>query len=120
VRGLPQAAAANYGVFRRGEPYVDPSGEVLGYEALHVADLVVKQFSDPAIAWVTHSNREVLVSDRLLADSDTAFLEFVPHAPGREVARSILSVFGGVSQIGQYHVVALNLGRQDGIEPGTP
>ncbi len=119
VRGLADAAPPGYGVFRRGEPYVDPaSGEILGYEALQVADAVVKQFSDPAVALVTQSNREVLVGDRLLADSDTAFLEFVPHAPSREVVGTILSVFGGVSQIGQYNVVVLNLGLQDGLEPG--
>ncbi|MGH8613564.1 MAG: LysM peptidoglycan-binding domain-containing protein [Gammaproteobacteria bacterium] len=119
VRGLADAVPAGYGVFRRGEPYVDPaSGEILGYEALQVADAVVKQFSDPAVALVTQSNREVLVGDRLLADTDTAFLQFVPHAPAREVVGTILSVFGGVSQIGQYHVVVLNLGLQEGVEPG--
>ncbi|MGH8603898.1 MAG: LysM peptidoglycan-binding domain-containing protein [Gammaproteobacteria bacterium] len=119
VRGLADAAPPGYGVFRRGEPYVDPaSGAILGYEALQVADAVVKQFSDPAVALVTQSHREVLVGDRLFADLDTAFLEFVPHAPTREVVGTILSVLGGVSQIGQYHAVVLNLGLQEGLEPG--
>jgi hypothetical protein len=42
----------------------------------------------------------------------------MPRAPEEETSGRIISVFEGVSQIGQYQVVVLNLGRESGIEAG--
>jgi len=44
---------------------------------------------------------------------------FVPTAPAKLVSGQMMAVDGGVNQIGQYDVVAINLGLREGIEPGN-
>ncbi len=43
---------------------------------------------------------------------------FCPHSPGSDVAGRIVSVYEGVSQIGQSAIVALNRGQTHGLAPG--
>ncbi len=42
----------------------------------------------------------------------------IRHPPETELAGHIISVLDGVSQIGQYNVVAIDRGSEDGLEPG--
>lgn len=44
---------------------------------------------------------------------------FFPSSPGNEVSGKIISVLGGVSQVGAYDVVAINLGKRESIEVGN-
>src|SRR3546814_4048225 len=60
-----------------------------------------------------------LFRSRLIKPLDDSFnANFYPHVPDHEVGGRILSVYDGVSQIGQYQVVTLNRGTREGIEPG--
>ena len=119
VRGLPDEATNRYSVFRTGNQYRDPdTHEILGYEALHIADVVINKFGDPATALITWSNREVLKRDRLMAQEADEFPEFLPHAPDAPVDGRIISVIDGVSQIGQHSVVVINRGQAQGLAPG--
>ena len=127
VRGIGEERAARYAVFRKGQPYVDVdaaadggTGEVLGFEALLIADAVLESVGDPDTFVLAGSQREVLAGDRLLPidDQDEIDRNFMPRAPGGEVNGSIISVVDGVSQIGQYQVVVINRGRRDGIDVG--
>lgn len=119
VRGLPDESATRYSLFRPGGEYRDPdTNEVLGYEALHIADAVVGRFGDPATATITWSNREVIKGDRLMEQEVEEYKSFVPHAPAGAVEGRIISVVDGVSQIGQLNVVVINRGKADGMEPG--
>jgi len=43
---------------------------------------------------------------------------FFPSAPAHEVAGQIISVFSGVTQVGQFDVVVLNLGAREGMDVG--
>ena len=43
---------------------------------------------------------------------------FMPHAPANPVSGKIIAVVDGVSRIGQYQVVVLNLGTNQGMEAG--
>jgi hypothetical protein len=81
---------------------------------------------DPASAVITSVDREVLVGDRLVPNTgEDVSTEFLPSSTKTKVEGSILSVLtgisqlGGVAQIGQYQVVVLNLGENNGIEPGN-
>jgi len=125
VRGIDENEQRNrYMVFRSGETYRNPplkgekEGEILGYEALYIADAEMQRFGDPSTAMITLSKREVLVGDRLLPEEDPIDKEFVPHAPEHEVNGKIISVVDGVSQIGQYQIVVLNQGAESGLEAG--
>ena len=65
------------------------------------------------------TKREVLAGDRLLpVEGDTFEQSLLPRVPSEPVDGSIIEVVEGVTQIGQYQVVVLNLGARDGIGPG--
>ena len=67
---------------------------------------------------IVYSNREIISGDRLFPQEDDEYLEFIPHAPDSAVDGDIISVIDGVSQIGQYQLVVMNLGAGQGLEPG--
>ncbi len=120
ARGVLGDAGARYAVLRRGQVYRDPdTGEVLGLEAIHVADAQVQRPGDPAVLVLQRSTRETLVGDRLFPVGEDRYTDnFLPRAPQQQVQGRIIAVFDGVSRIGQYQVVVLNRGARDGMEPG--
>ncbi|HEX4871198.1 MAG TPA: LysM domain-containing protein [Nevskiaceae bacterium] len=120
VRKLRRDQGASFSVVRKGEAYRDPdSGRLLGYEAVPVAETDIREYGEIASAVLTRSYREAKPGDLLLPQEAELFeANFYPHAPGQAVDGRIISVFDGVSQIGQYQIVALNRGRVHGLEPG--
>ena len=120
ARGLsPDDGKGNYSIYRKGPAY-ESDGEVLGFEALHVADALVLQYGDPATLQITQSTREVLVGDRLVAQSEKDInSDFIPRSPDSNVQGSIISAVDGVSEIGQYQVVVVDRGASDGLEIGN-
>ena len=120
VRGTIADQGDDYSVFRGGKRYFDPqTEELLGYEAIYSGDAKVAQHADPATVMLTNTNREVLLGDRLLAfEEDSYDVNFMPHMIDNGVEGQIISVFDGVSQVGQYQVVVLNRGTREGIEAG--
>ena len=115
---------SGYNIVRPGIEYVDPeSGDVLGYEAIYLADArlvkVGKDEDEPATLTVTKALREVLNNDVLIPHEEhEQMFQFTPRSPEAEVKGQIMAVFNGVSQIGQYMVVVLNRGEKDGLAPG--
>lgn len=120
ARGVREEDADNYSVFRGGKVYTDPdTNEILGYEAIYTGDGSVVSHGDPAKLDLTYTNREVQIGDRLLeVEEDDYDLNFIPRSPGQEMNGRIISVFDGVSQVGQYQIVVLNLGDRNGLETG--
>lgn len=120
VRGLPDSAPGGWTILRKGDPFVDPdTGKVLGYEATHVGDAQLQRNGDPATFVIADSTREVLPGDRLFQSEDRVQpSRFMPRAPERSTQGSIIAVMDGVTQIGQYDVVAINRGSGDGLKPG--
>jgi hypothetical protein len=123
VAKLATDGALRYDVARLGQRYVDPdTDEFLGWEAIPVGAAEVRDRGTakmPGVAVLVHTEREARVGDRFLPPQGDAFdSNFYPHAPPADFRGRILSVFDGVSQIGQYQVVTLNRGKDHGIEPG--
>jgi hypothetical protein len=113
----------HYNIVRPGKEYIDPeSGDVLGFEAIYLADArLIKAGDDdePATLVITKALREVLNNDVLIPHEEyEEMFQFTPRSPDKEVKGQIMSVFNGVSQIGQYMVVVLNRGEEDGLAPG--
>lgn len=113
----------NYNIVRPGKEYIDPeSGDVLGFEAIYLADARLIKAGDedePATLVITKALREVLNNDVLIPHEDREqMFQFTPRSPEKEVKGQIMAVFNGVSQIGQYMVVVLNRGEEDGLAPG--
>jgi len=110
-----------YSVFRGGEVYHDPeTKELLGYEAIFAGDAWLSNVADISTALLRETNREVLIGDRLLpvVDEEEFAATFYPRTPETEVDGSIISVYDGVSQIGQYQIVVLNRGAREQLEVG--
>ncbi|MDA0824636.1 MAG: LysM domain-containing protein [Proteobacteria bacterium] len=119
VRNLNDLTTDKYSVFRQGGEYRDgDTNELLGHEALHIGEAIVEVAGDPATARVVSSTKEILAGDRLMPQVEDVYPDFIPRAPDGGIDGSIISVVDGVSQIGQYQVVVLDRGAQNGIQPG--
>ena len=120
ARALADRSETNYAIFRSGQVYKDAdTGVVLGYEAVYAGDAQLQRAGDPAILLLTRTDREVLIGDRLLPlEQEKIQINFQPHAPKTSIRGHIINVVDGVSQIGQFHVVALDRGSADGLEIG--
>ncbi len=120
VRGLPASRVSGYMVFRSGKPYKDAeTEEILGYEALYVADVQFQRDGDPSTMLITKSNREARIGDRILPVAyEQLQMNFIPHPAPQNLSGHIISVVDGVSQIGQYDIVVIDRGTADGIEIG--
>ncbi len=93
---------------------------VIGYEFLETARAEVIQAGDPAILLITEGRREVVAGDRILPLDEYEYEEsFFPRAMGDIPERaSVLTVSEAFYGVGHYQIVAINLGTDDGVEPG--
>jgi len=124
VRGLPAAERGQrFSIYRQGPAYrsgAEGSEKILGYEAVYVGEAVLEKSGDPATVYVTQTTREILTGDRLTPLSEKEMhSDFVPRAPAGKVEGSIISVIDGLSEIGQYQVVVLDVGTNQGLEVGN-
>lgn len=120
VRSITQPESMSYMVYRPGNSYVSPeTGEILGYNAEYIADATLQRIGDPATLSITKSNSEIRRGDRVMPKTeDEAALSYFPRPPEKSITGNIISVLGGVSQIGLYNVVVLDKGTKDGILRG--
>ncbi|HEY1990845.1 MAG TPA: LysM domain-containing protein [Gammaproteobacteria bacterium] len=121
ARDMKPADGNRYEILRKGDKYVDPdSGDTLGYEATYIGDATVETWTDPAKLLITNSAQEAVPGDRFVpTNGDPVKLNFFPHHPAKTVDGQIAAVLGGVGQIGQYDVLVLNRGSDDGVDAGT-
>lgn len=125
ARGIRPGQDPNsrYAVLRVGKAFRNPGADrddILGYEAIHVADAKAIDFGDPTTLRILESSRETLVGD-LLVPKKASDLDqtFIPRPPSSTIDGQIISVIDGVSRIGQYQTVVINKGEQDGLENGN-
>ncbi|MCR9277882.1 MAG: LysM peptidoglycan-binding domain-containing protein [Pseudomonadaceae bacterium] len=113
---------ASYSVVRRGPLYTDPfTNEVLGQEATYIGlGRAVGQQDDIGTMFMNSTREEVQIGDRvLLTEERRVQSTFFPSGPSTDIDGRIISVFGGVTQVGQYDVVVVNKGERDGVEVGN-
>ncbi len=120
VRNMQRTDLSTYLVVRPGRTYVDPeSDEVLGYEAIYLGEARVQRYGDPATLHLITSTREILPGDKLMpVGEDIVEQSYFPRVPEEDVQGHIIHVVDGVVRIGQFHVVVLDRGRQDGLSRG--
>ena len=120
VRRIDSNANRMYQVLRPGKALRDPkSNEILGYEALFVANAALERTGDPAKLQVVLSEREISIGDRVIpAAAEEPLVNFYPRPAPAGLRGQILSVLNGVTQVGQFDVVVINLGTRDRLESG--
>ena len=120
VRGITNdMPGARFNVVHIGDPLRDPDdNRLIGYQGLLIGEGVLRRGGDPSTVALIDTNREALKGDRLLPESLDVPLNFFPQAPGTSVDGRIISVVNGVMQIGQYQVIVINRGSNDGLSVG--
>jgi hypothetical protein len=120
VRGITDTTPGKrYQLVHIGDPLHDPDdNRLIGYQGIPVGDGRLRRGGDPATVALTDTFREAIPGDRLIPEDDDIPLNFFPRAPSTEVDGRIISVVGGVTQIGQYMVVVLNRGTNHGLSTG--
>jgi hypothetical protein len=123
---------ADWRLFRQAVPLIDPDTRaVLGYEAHFVGAARYTREGGtaamgprtgnlpvPATIRVLAAREEVTVGDRLAAASPTEFRAFMPRPPTQAVSGRIVSVYGDGLLAAQNQVVAINRGKNDGMDRG--
>lgn len=122
VRGLPPGYT-RFTVLRRSRPYTvteaDGSITTLGIEAVRLGDAALIEYGDPSTLLITSGRREILEGDLLVPVSqELTPSRFEPRPPDSDVSGNIVDVVDGVTQIGQYMLVVLDVGLSDGLEQG--
>jgi hypothetical protein len=124
VKGLSSdALGKKYSIYRLGPEYVSHSRgrkEVLGYESIYIADAEITAYGNPSTAIITNAVKEVIDGDRMVLQSDDEiYTSFMPSSASSTITGSIISAEGVLSEIGQYQVVVLDRGSNEGVEIGN-
>jgi len=120
VRDLPAAeAGTRYSVIHVGEPLIDPDdNHLVGYHGHLIGEGQLRRGGDPATVALISTKQEARTGDRMIPEAVDMPLNFYPRTPSRDIDGRIISVVGGVTQIGQYQVVVMNRGSDDGLSLG--
>ena len=111
-----------YGIFRASIVYKDPvTEEILGLEAKEIGLAnVISNEKDIVKLDLIKTNQQITEGDRLLTTENRQLVtRFQPKAPDDYIDGFIISVPGGVTQIGQYSMIVINKGKRDGISEGS-
>ena len=123
VRGLGDSKESTWYVYRRGPALVDPDTKTtLGYEAIYLGTARVVRNGDPAVIQLSSVTQEVGVGDKLLPAGKPEVPTYAPHSPLAKVQGRIISLYGRDTRVGEYgnqSVIAINLGKSQGIEVGN-
>lgn len=129
--GMP----SGHRIFRQATPLLDPiTREVLGYEAQYLGHAELERGETPVAAaadstqpaylpatiTITKTKEELMPGDRLVPEPPRQYINFVPHAPQKDVNAHVVSIYGNAAvRYGtQHQIVAINKGSQDGVAPG--
>ncbi len=120
---IRRPTATHFDIVRPGDLYKDyDTGEVLGRVALYIGTAKLLRDDDPATIQITSTTREVMHGDRLIPSTAKKIknkdLYFQPGVPSRQVDGHIIDIPGGVTNAGQYSVIAIDRGAADGLEQG--
>lgn len=119
IRGTSAQPGERYNIIRVGERLIDPeTNDLIGYQGIEIGEGTIRASGDPATMALTSSKQEASQGDRLIPTSVEIPLNFFPQAPSSNIDGQIISVIGGVTQIGQYHVVVMNRGSNHGLGVG--
>ena len=110
-----------YQVFRPSEALREPaSGRYLGTAGLYIGEAVLEKDGDPATFRLVNTVSPVQPGDRLFEfEVERELYSFEPHPVPPDTDGFIIAQLDtDVTQITQYSSVILNLGAQEGLEPG--
>jgi len=122
VRGMGDSKEATWFVYRRGPALIEPDSKTtLGYEAIYLGTARVTRAGEPTVVQLTSVTQEVGIGDKLVPAGRPEVPSYAPHAPNSPVQGRVMSIYGGGAKLGEAGsgtVIAINLGRAQGMEVG--
>ena len=122
ARGALDANVGSYGLFRKGQSFIDPdNGELLGIQATDIGTAkLLSTEKDVSTLALNRTTQEVRRGDRLLPEEERRInASFFPSAPEKSLEGRLIAVEGGVTQIGFMSVVVINKGAREGLAEGN-
>ncbi len=123
AKGVPLIVGQRYGVYREGEPYIDPvSKKIIGLEVTQVASGIVTDVTSNGISSIEVQKsygQEVREGDHVFAEVGQ-YLPAMFYPKPATVTRGgrVIRVMSSISSVGRDGVVAINLGTNQGASPG--
>jgi hypothetical protein len=111
----------HYQVFRFDKEYRDPAtGQSLGFGGLYVGEAILEQEGNPAVLALAETHLEGRAGDHLfpLPYDEVEHYHFLPQAAPPDTTGRIIALLGDHVLASQYQSVIVNLGENDGVEPG--
>lgn len=119
VRGIGETTTEDWHIYRSARPLLDPeTRKTIAWEALFLGSGKLERQGDPASLRVVATNEEVGTGDRLMPAERAMPIVYAPRPPETTVSGRIVAVYRGVTQVGRNSVVAVNVGKEQGIEVG--
>jgi hypothetical protein len=123
VRGLSEEQMtlnSEWYVYRPAKPLRDPvTRKPIAWETDSVGSAQLIRKGDPATFRLRKANEEVGSGDRLMPALPASVPSFAPRAPDDPVSGQIVSVYRGIDQVGKLSVVALSIGKDQGLAIGN-
>jgi LysM repeat protein len=124
IGGLGPDEHPRYSVVHVSEQLRDPdTGHTLGYLGIYTATALITQpVTTPARAELIDTARETLPGDKLITTDTQAPLDLEPRAPATQVEGKIAWIVGDTGRAdfaGQYDIVVINRGSDQGLEVGN-
>lgn len=123
AKGIPLIVGQRYGVYREGQPYIDPvSKRIIGLEVTQVASGVVTDVASNGISSIELQKtfgQEVREGDHVFAEVGQ-YLPPMFYPKPATVTRGgrVIRTLSSISSVGRNGVVAINLGSLQGAEAG--
>lgn len=111
--------APEYLVFSRGAPLRTARAGLLGYEGRYLGRVRLIHGGEPAVVEIVSARRAIRAGDRLFPIPPARPVPYYyPRPPAKQVHGEIISALGSMSDAGPGTVVAIDLGRGQGMKRG--
>lgn len=109
-----------YSVFRKGKEVKHPrTGEKLGYQVVDVGEVTIRELSDSvATAQISDTTQEIERGDAIVA-LRSKVQEIVMKKSTKSLSGFVISSAGDQLALGAYDLLYLDLGSEEGLEPGN-
>ena len=117
---MPVEEGEVFDVFRSADPVIDPATEeAAGMLVMHLGKVRIgKRSGDITEGLVIRAFEEISRGDRL-KPARSINTRIQPDYPAKSIAGAIMYIRNNAAEAGQYQIVGINVGEQDGVKTGS-